>query len=296
MPRRYVVTGRDGQVVQSLLERAAQVPGIEVIALGRPDLDLANPATIEPALRAARPDLIVSAAAYTAVDQAESDEVGAFAVNAVGPGEIGRVAAGLGVPVVHLSTDYVFDGEKTSPYREDDPVSPLGAYGRTKLEGECRLAASGADHTILRTAWVYSPFGKNFARTMLRLAEGRDEINVVADQIGNPTSALDIADGVLAVAGNLLASTRPELRGVFHMTGSGEASWADFASTIFQFSRAAGGPSATVHPIPSSQYPTPARRPKNSRLDCHRLADIHGVRLSDWQKATDIVVRRILSN
>lgn len=295
MTRRYVVTGRDGQVAQSLIQQAASRADIEIIPLNRPELDLADIATIEPALIAAMPDLIISAAAYTAVDQAEAEEESAFSINATAVGEIGRVAARLGIPVVHLSTDYVFDGEKTSAYQEDDPVSPLGVYGRSKLEGEHLLAASGADHAILRTAWVYSPFGKNFLRTMLRLAESRDDLNVVTDQIGNPTCALDIADAVLKVAGNMLADPDRRLRGVFHMTGSGEASWADFASEIFRLSKEIGGPSAVVHPITTAEYPTPARRPKNSRLDCHRLADAHGVHMPDWKTSTSEVVRTLLT-
>lgn len=296
MVRRYVVTGRDGQVVRALVERTARLPGIELMPVGRPDLDLVDPATIERALCAARPDLIISAAAYTAVDQAENDAGTAFAVNAAAVGEIGRIAAGLRIPVVHLSTDYVFDGSKTSPYVEEDGVNPLGVYGHSKLDGEISLASSGADHAILRTSWVYSPFGKNFVQTMLRIAESRDDVNVVADQIGNPTSAFDIADGVLKVATNLLESREPSLRGIFHMTGAGDASWADFADAIFDVSRAARGPSARVHRITTAQYPTPARRPANSRLDCTKLQLVHGVRLPEWRPSMEAVVFRLLSN
>ncbi|MBB4007431.1 dTDP-4-dehydrorhamnose reductase [Allorhizobium taibaishanense] len=293
--KRFVVTGLAGQVVQSLIERAADRQDIELIALGRPTLDLGDPATIEPAMRAAKPDLIVSAAAYTAVDQAEGEEAAAFAVNAEGPGELARVAKLLNVPILHISTDYVFDGSKTAPYAETDPVAPLGVYGRSKLEGERKVAAATDNHAILRTAWVYSPFGKNFLRTMLRLAETRDGLNVVADQIGNPTSALDIADAVLAVGTNLLSSSAAEMRGIFHMTGTGEASWAEFAAEIFRLSEAKGGPSATVTPIPASDYPTPAERPANSRLDCTQLATVHGVRLPDWRPSTELVVDRLLN-
>lgn len=292
--KRIVVTGLAGQVVQSLVERAAERPDTELLALGRPTLDLGDPSTIEPALRAAKPDLIVSAAAYTAVDQAESEEAVAFAVNAEGSGELARVAKLLDVPILHISTDYVFDGSKATPYVETDPVAPLGVYGRSKLEGERNVAAATDNHAILRTAWVYSPFGKNFLRTMLRLAETRDGLSVVADQVGNPTSALDIADAVLAVGTNLLSSSAAEMRGVFHMTGAGEASWADFAAEIFRLSAARGGPSATVSPIPASDYPTPAKRPANSRLDCTRLATVHGVRLPDWRQSTEMVVERLL--
>jgi dTDP-4-dehydrorhamnose reductase len=295
MARRYLVTGQEGQVVRSLVERASRHQDIEVLPLGRPALDLARIDTIEAAILSAKPDVIVSAAAYTAVDQAETDEANAFAINAAAVGEIGRVAKALGIPVVHLSTDYVFDGEKSSAYVETDPVNPLGVYGRSKLEGERLLAASGADHAILRTAWVYSPYGKNFLRTMLRVAETRDDLNVVADQIGNPTSALDIADAVFKVGDNLLASDDARLRGVFHMTGSGDASWADFASEIFAASGKNGGPTANVHPITTAEYPTPAKRPQNSRLNCSKLAAEHGVSMPDWQSSTLEVVRRLLS-
>jgi dTDP-4-dehydrorhamnose reductase len=295
MVRRYLVTGQEGQVVRSLVERASLHQDVDVLPLGRPVLDLAQINTIEGAVRGAKPDVIVSAAAYTAVDHAETDEANAFAINAAAVGEIGRVAKALGIPIVHLSTDYVFDGEKSSAYVESDPVNPLGVYGRSKLEGERLLADSGADHAILRTAWVYSPYGKNFLRTILRVAETRDELNVVADQIGNPTSALDIADAVFKVADNLLASDDARLRGVFHMTGSGDASWAEFATEIFAQSAKSGGPTATVHSITTAEYPTPAKRPQNSRLNCGKLAAEHGVSMPDWQSSTSEVVRRLLS-
>jgi dTDP-4-dehydrorhamnose reductase len=291
--KRMVVTGREGQVVLSLIERGEHDTRFEVIALGRPDLDLSAPERIDAALRAARPDVIVSSAAYTAVDQAETDEAAATVINGIAAGRIAETAAALGVPVLHLSTDYVFDGEKLSPYLETDPVAPIGAYGRSKLAGERAVAAATGNHAILRTAWVYSPFGKNFMKTMLKLAETRDALNVVGDQVGNPTSALDIADTVLTVAANLLASDDPALRGVFHMTGTGEASWADFAAEIFARSAEYGGPSAEVGRIPSSQYPTPAKRPANSRLDCSLLGARHGATLPDWKQSTANIVERL---
>jgi dTDP-4-dehydrorhamnose reductase len=291
--KRMVVTGREGQVVLSLLERGATDERFEVIALGRPELDLSAPETIEAALREARPDVIVSAAAYTAVDQAESDEEAATVINGMAAGKIAEAAAALGVPVIHISTDYVFDGSKAAPYVESDPVAPIGAYGRSKLAGENAVTAATPNHAILRTAWVYSPFGKNFLKTMLKLAETRDSLNVVDDQIGNPTSALDIADAVLTIAANLIDSDDPALRGTFHMTGAGEASWADFAIEIFARSAGMGGPSAEVGRIPSSAYPTPAKRPANSRLDCSLLEARHGTRLPDWKQSTSIIVERL---
>jgi dTDP-4-dehydrorhamnose reductase len=295
MTKRLLVTGVHGQVATSLVERAARSGTFEVLALGRPALDLADPATVGGAIEALSPDVIVSAAAHTAVDQAESEEELAMRMNGVAAGEVAKAAARLHVPIIHLSTDYVFDGSKTTAYREDDPVAPLGVYGRSKLAGERAVIAATDNHAILRTAWVYSPFGRNFLKTMLRLAETRDSLSVVSDQVGNPTSALDIADGVLAVASNLLSDASATLRGVFHMTGRGEGSWADFAEEIFARSKAANGPFASVNRISSSEYPTPAARPANSRLDCARLMAVHGVELPPWRESTAQVVDRLLA-
>ncbi len=292
---RIVVTGGPGQLVLSLLERGA-ARDVEIIAVGPPELDLSAPddERVFAALAAAHPDVIVNAAAHTAVDKAESERELAFAINADGAGAVARAAARLGVPLVHVSTDYVFSGDKPEPYTEGDAPAPTGVYGASKLAGEQAVLASGADAAILRTAWVYSPFGANFIKTMLRLAETRDELGVVADQRGNPTSALDLADAVLTVAGNLKSGAAPELRGVFHATGSGEASWADFAEAIFAAAAAQGGRSARVKRITTAEYPTPARRPANSRLDCSRLAQCHGVRLPDWHGSTAAVVVRLV--
>ncbi|EUB96511.1 dTDP-4-dehydrorhamnose reductase [Rhizobium sp. CF080] len=295
-PRRYVVTGIRGQVAQSLLENANRRSDVEIIPLGRPELDLAAPETIAATVQAARPDLIVSAAAFTGVDLAETDAATAISINATGPGELARVAATLRVPIVHLSTDYVFDGSKPSPYGESDPVAPLGVYGRSKLMGEQNVAAATEDYAILRTAWIYSPFSRNFLRTMLKSAETKEEVRIVDDQIGNPTSAIDIAGAIIAVGQNLLASNDPALRGIFHMAGTGAASWADFADEIFKISAANGGPSAQVIRIPTSDYPTPARRPANSQLDCSRLHQRHGIVMPDWRASTGYVVRRVLQS
>jgi dTDP-4-dehydrorhamnose reductase len=290
---RLVVTGSQGQVVRALTERGP-VMDVDVVALGRPGLDLLQPAKIFGALEAAKPDVVVSAAAYTAVDLAESNAAEAQAVNGVGAGEVARAAARLGAPVVHLSTDYVFNGALDRAYREDDPTGPIGEYGRGKLAGELAVAAANPDHAILRTAWVYSPFGKNFVRTMLNLAATREEISVVADQHGSPTSAHDIADGVIKAARNLKADAAPGMRGVFHMTARGEATWAEFAEAIFAWSRDAGGPFARVRPIPTSAYPTPARRPANSRLDNAKLAREHGVSLPHWREALAVCMARLV--
>jgi dTDP-4-dehydrorhamnose reductase len=291
---RVAVTGRQGQVARSLVDRADNV-AIEIILLGRPEFDLTRPETIADAIRAARPDVVVSAAAHTAVDLAESEPDAAFQTNEFGAGHVARAAASLMIPVVHLSTDYVFDGALGRPYREDDPTGPTGVYGRSKLAGEHAVAASNPDHAILRTAWVYSPFGKNFVRTMLTLAGTRPLLSVVGDQTGNPTSALDIADGVLAVARNLVdRRDESELRGVFHMTGDGSATWAEFATTIVEMSRKKGGPYAEIKAIPTAEYPTPAKRPANSQLSCDRLAQIHGVRLPHWHASVEHCIARLV--
>lgn len=292
---RVVVTGMNGQVVQSLVEYGMGL-GHVVIPLGRPHLDLArdDATTMQMLLAGVAPQVIVSAAAYTEVDRAESEPNLAQAVNATGAGRLAQVAHELGVPMVHLSTDYVFSGEGDRAWREDDPTAPKGVYGATKLAGEKAVRAACANSVVLRTAWVYSPFGVNFVKTMLRSAETRDELSVVADQVGNPTSAFDVADGVLAVAENLLCNSDPALRGVFHMAGMGETSWAEFAEAIFAASSARGGPVAQVKAITTAQYPTPAARPTNSRLDCTRLAEFHGIYLSAWQSSLDRVIGRLL--
>lgn len=291
---RIVVTGRQGQVVRSLLERA-QGSDFYIETLGRPELDLGGPpdAVIE-AVKAANPDMIVSAAAYTQVDEAEGERTVAFAVNEQAPRAIARAARALDVPLIHLSTDYVFDGSKTSPYLEDDVTQPTGVYGQSKLAGERAVLEEHSNSTVLRTAWVYSPFGANFVKTMLRLAGEREKIAVVADQRGNPTSALDIADGILRVAANLIASQESSQRGIFHMTAAGEASWAEFAEAIFSASARTGGPTATVRPIRTKDYPTPAKRPANSRLNSDKLARTHGVRLPDWRSSLKQVVERLV--
>jgi dTDP-4-dehydrorhamnose reductase len=291
---RIAVTGREGQIVRSLIDRAA-ASGVEIVAVGRPELDLAGGrGSILRAIEAIEPDAVVSAAAYTAVDRAESDRDKAFAVNAHGARAVAEAAAALGVPLVHISTDYVFDGTKDSAYFEDDWTGPTSVYGASKMAGEEAVLAAHPNSAIVRTAWVYSPFGANFVKTILRLARDRDEVSVVADQCGNPTSALEIATGILRVASNLASSQEPDLRGIFHMTAQGEATWADFAEAIFAASAAAGGPTAGVRRIATTDYPTPAKRPANSRLDSSKLEHVHGVRLPDWRLSLGDVVDRLV--
>lgn len=291
---RIAVTGKQGQVVSSLIERGAGKA--EIIAIGRPELDLSDPAGVARTLEALRPDVIVNAAAYTMVDKAETEEEAALRVNAHGAGAVAEAAERLGAPVIHISTDYVFDGQLDRPYREDDPTGPTGAYGRTKLEGERRVAAACDNHAILRTAWVYSPFGANFVKTMLRLGETRAELGVVADQRGNPTSALDIADGVLAVAERMTKDPSRELRGVFHMTGATEASWADFSEEIFTLAQRYGRAPVSVKRIATVDYPTPAKRPANSRLDNSRLRAVYGAALPDWRPSLAVCVARLFGH
>lgn len=292
---RIIVTGTpNGQLARSLLERAP-AHGVAVAAFGRPDLDLADPGSVGRALDRAGGDILVNAAAYTAVDRAESEPDLALAVNGVGAGAVAQAARRKGVPVVQISTDYVFAGTGDRPYRETDPVAPLGAYGRSKLAGEEAVASATEDHAILRTSWVYAPFGANFVRTMLRVGAERQEVLVVADQHGAPTNALDLADAVISVCGNLLA--RPgdaTLRGVFHVAGTGHTTWADFAEAIFAASARLGGPAPRVRRITSADYPTPARRPVNSRLDGAKLARVHAVRLPDWRASLGPCVERLL--
>jgi dTDP-4-dehydrorhamnose reductase len=279
---RIVVTGRHGQVARSLTEAGPEF-GVEIVTIGRPELDLALPATVEPLLAAAEPDVILNAAAYTAVDRAEQEPETATMINVAGAGAVAAAAAKLDVPVIHFSTDYVFDGSKATPYTEEDPVAPTSIYGTSKLAGERMIAAAMPNHVILRTAWVYAPYGKNFVRTMLALAQTRDEVRVVADQIGCPTYAPDIAVATIAIARNLL--NRPDdarLRGIFNLAGSSETSWAGFAAAIFANLKEKGMRTPILTPITTAEYPTPARRPANSRLDCAKLRRMHGIQLPSW--------------
>ncbi|THK34644.1 dTDP-4-dehydrorhamnose reductase [Ensifer sp. MPMI2T] len=290
---RLAVTGKSGQIACAL--KALARPDLQIFTLGRPELDLARPSTVVSSVRDAAPDIIVSSAAYTAVDKAESEPVEAFAVNRDGAGAVAEAAAELGIPVIHLSTDYVFDGSKPAPYDEGDQTGPVSIYGRSKLEGEIAVAFANPNHTILRTAWVYSPYGHNFVKTMLRLAETRDELNVVADQLGCPTSADDLGVAVVTIAERLLSSPSADLRGIFHLSGTGETSWAGFAKFIFSVYEEITGRPVKVNDITTAEYPTPARRPANSRLDCHKLEQAFGSRLPDWKESTRRVVLTLLS-
>jgi dTDP-4-dehydrorhamnose reductase len=290
---RIAVTGKQGRVVSALIEVGPKL-GVEMLPVGRPELDLLSPETVQPALANIRPNIIVNAAAYTAVDQAEKEPEVAMAVNAGGAMAVADAARMLGVPLVHLSTDYVFDGRKSTPYIEQDQVAPANVYGASKLAGEAAVAAATRDHVIVRTAWVYSPYGKNFVQTMLTLAQSRDEVSVVADQYGCPTYAHDIAVGIVAIGRNLLDRPQCEqLRGIFHLASAGETNWAGFASAIFESLRLLGKRVPKVTPITSAQYPTPARRPANSRLDCSKLERGYNIRLPSWRTSLMACLERL---
>jgi dTDP-4-dehydrorhamnose reductase len=289
---KILVAGRSGQVAQSLA--ALSTSERQFITLGRPDLDICDSASIDAAIAAHQPAALINAAAYTAVDKAESEPDLAFAVNETGASNLAAAAHAAGLPIIHISTDYVFAGDTDGFYTEDDPVDPQSVYGRSKLAGERAVAAASPDHVILRTAWIFSPYGHNFLKTMLRLAADRDTVRVVADQWGSPTYAPDIAEGIAAVLDKALTSpSDPSWRGTFHMTAQGSCSWADFAEEIFRQSAEQGGPSAKVERITTAEYPTPAKRPASSRLDNARYGKVFGSALSDWKTATGVCLEQL---
>ena len=288
---RILVAGKTGQVARSLVA-ASSSTGLEIVAPGRPQLDLERPDSLVEAIDACSPDIVVNAAAYTAVDKAEQEEDAAFAVNAAGAGHLARACADAGIPIIHISTDYVFDGSKLEPYLEDDPTAPLGAYGRSKLDGERLVAAANPRHVIVRTAWVVSPYGNNFVKTMLRLAETRPELGVVDDQTGSPTYAPHLAGAIIAVARQVAGADKSsEHWGTYHACGRGFATWCQLAREVFGQAAAHRLATAQVRAITTADYPTPARRPANSRLDCSKLARQFGVRLPDWQTGVEECVR-----
>ena len=292
-----LVTGATGQVGGELVRAlSAQSPLGPIAAPSRAELNLADPASIRTYVRALRPRWIVNPAAYTAVDRAETDREAAFAINAEAPRILGEEAARIGAAVLHFSTDYVFDGAGTMPYREDDPTGPLGVYGASKLAGEQALAASGAAHLILRTSWVYGATGKNFLRTLLRVAAEREQMSIVDDQHGAPTWARDLARlSVHVIAQARDASGLRAFQGIYHATAQGETTWFGFAQQALKLRRRAEPATrfAELIPIPTSAYPTPAARPANSRLDCSKLSATFGYRMLDWQQALAEVLEEI---
>ena len=283
---RLLVAGRSGQLARALLEQARR-ERLDLVALGRPDLDLAAPDSLGGVIDRLRPDVIVNAAAYTAVDRAESEERQALRINAEGAGALAAAAAARGLPVIHVSTDYVFDGASPTPYVEDDPTAPLNAYGRSKLAGERAVAAANPRSLVLRTSWVYDAGPANFPAAILRLAGTRTVVDVVADQHGAPTYAPDLAAAILSLAPRLGSDAPAAAFGLFHATAAGATNWADFARAVFAHSAARGGPSAQVRDIAAADYPSAARRPASSRLDCGRLARVHGISLPHWRDGLD---------
>jgi dTDP-4-dehydrorhamnose reductase len=294
--RLYVIGGQ-GQVARSLREAAAADNDIVFGYAQRPEFDLGRPASIARALAEFRPDIVINPAAYTAVDKAESEPEQAFALNRDGAGAVAAAAASQGVPVIHFSTDYVFDGTKDSPYVESDPVNPRSVYGRSKLEGELAVAAANPRHIVLRTSWVYAPFGTNFARTMLRLAAERDQLRVVDDQVGCPTYAPDIALAVIAIAKKVSGKGwNPKFAGVTHLAGPDALTWYEFASDIVRGAASRGGRLVPISPIATSDYPTPAARPANSRLSTARLASVFDVRLPPLERSLAECLDRLLNS
>jgi dTDP-4-dehydrorhamnose reductase len=291
-----LLTGRDGQVGWEL--QRALAPLGRVVACGRGELDLASPNTIRARVRELKPDIIVNAAAYTAVDKAESEPALAMAVNGTAPGILAEEARRLGALLVHYSTDYVFDGERTEPYVESDPTNPINEYGRSKLAGEQAVAAAGCAHLIFRTSWVYGARGKNFLLTILRLARERDELRIVADQVGAPTSAAGIAGATAQVIGEAgLWPREPDPRwGVYHLTARGQTSWFGFAQAILDRTGFMVTARPRLIPIPSTEYPTPARRPRYSVLGCERFHGQFRVSLASWEQALDEVIAELRSS
>jgi dTDP-4-dehydrorhamnose reductase len=288
-----LVTGGSGQVAQAL-GRLAPAQGMEVAVLGRPSFDFDQPETIRAAFASHPWRYVVNAAAYTAVDAAEADEAGAARANADGPEMLAHLCAKAGVPFIHISTDYVFDGAKSAPYRETDPTNPTGAYGRTKLDGEARVLKAGGRAIILRTAWVYADTGKNFVRTMLSAGARLPRLRVVADQTGSPTAAADLAAAIIAIIAVIeREGWQPQFGGIFHATGSGETTWHGLAVATFAEARRYNGPAPEVEAIATADWPTPAQRPADSRLDNSKLADVFGVTLPPWRESLARTIDRL---
>lgn len=281
---RLLVFGQTGQVARELLRRAPA--GVTVLALGRDRADLSDPDACGAVVAQAEADAVINAAAWTAVDRAEAEEAAATVVNANAPAAMARAAADRGLPFLHLSTDYVFDGTGQTPFLPDQPTAPLNAYGRSKLAGEVAIRAAGGPHLILRTSWVVSAHGSNFVKTMLRLGRERDMLQVVADQIGGPTPAADIADALFSTARAMVDGSAG---GTHHFAGTPDTSWAGLARAIM----AGAGLGCRIEDIATESYPTPARRPLNSRLDCQSLAASFGIQRPDWQDGLSEILKEL---
>lgn len=290
-----LITGGAGQVASALASQAA-AQGIAFRHVGRPEFDFDAPASIDAVFAATSPALVVNAAAYTGVDSAETDAEAAYRANRDGPARLAALCAAARVPLIHISTDYVFDGNKGAPYVESDPTAPSGVYGASKLAGEQAVQASGAPAIILRTAWVVSPTGRNFVRTMLNAARRTDQLRVVGDQRGCPTVAGDLAAAILAIAGRIARDGwQDRFAGLFHAAGSGEASWHGLAEAVFDAAAPLGLRRPRVAAIATADWPTPVRRPPDSRLDCSRLEQVFGLRLPPWQQSVAACVATILA-
>jgi dTDP-4-dehydrorhamnose reductase len=284
------VIGASGQVARALA-RAAGRRGVPVAVGGRPDVDLNSTHSITAFLDATAPSLVINAAAYTAVDKAETDEAAAVALNTDGPARLAAWCASRGVPLMHISTDFVFDGRRSTPYREDDARNPLSVYGRTKSAGEDAVRAVLAEHIILRTAWVYDAGGNNFLKTMLRLGAERDVVRVVADQVGTPTTADEIAAALLDVASAIESKKVAAPWGTYHFVADGQTTWHGFAAEIFAAAKAAGLKTPKLEAITTAEYPLPAVRPAYSVLDTTKIRETFGISPSPWQKGVAETVR-----
>jgi len=295
MSIKLLATGNRGQIAQALSELASSRPGIAVVCVGRPRMDLDKLDTIDSTIREFAPDVVVSTAAYTAVVHAEDESQLAMRINGDAAGQLAAATRAASAKLIHLSTDYVYDGTKPTPYVETDAVAPQSVYGHSKLVGEQRVHAEHPEAAILRTAWVYSSFGRNFAKTMLDLARTRDNFPVVDDQLGNPTSAHDIADAILAMVECWRQAPHAGEGSCSHCAGTGETTWDGFARHVFETSRALGGPYAEVTPLSTSDWLTKAIRPANSRLDCTKFSRDFGWRAPEWHSSTDVVLRRLVA-
>jgi dTDP-4-dehydrorhamnose reductase len=286
-----LIFGSEGQVARELCARCERF-GLPIRPMGRKEADITNAKDVETAISEVKPSLVVNAAAYTHVDRAEAEAEAAFLANATGPGVIARASAAAEVPLLHISTDYVFDGSKLGAYLEDDPISPINIYGKSKAKGETLIRSTLREHVILRTSWVFGIYGANFLKTMLRLGQDRDELRIVADQRGSPTGTAELAEAILIVARHL--SKRQAIWGTYHFCGGGVTSWYGFAEKIFEVQAELIGHRPRLVPITTSQYPTAARRPANSQLDCTKFAQTFGVRAPHWQEQTRNVVAALL--
>lgn len=292
---RLLIAGWQGQVARGLVEMAPGDPHVTACAVGRPALDICEAKTIERAMVNTGPDVVINSAAYTAVDKAESEAEQAFRMNRDGAKALAEAAARRNVPIIHISTDYVFDGSKSEPYREDDAPGPVTVYGRSKLEGEQAVREANPRHVIVRTAWVHSATGNNFIKTMLRLAGERDELRVVDDQHGNPTYAPHLCSAILNIARQIKGRSEDDaVWGLYHAAGQGTTTWCGLARAVMRLSGERGGPSVPVRPITTADYPTAAARPANSALDCSKLKDAFGLELPSWQHGAEVCVQRLL--